>query len=67
MKWLLIIQMMTFSPDGELVKQTVFKALHDTYELCSIDMDIRFEEWKKVYETTPHVGIIGKCIEQFGQ
>ena len=63
MKWLLILQLMTFSPDGELLKQTVFKQLHDTYELCSIDMDIRFEEWRRVYETSSGVGIIGKCTE----
>ena len=64
MKWLLILQLMTFTPDGDLVNTSVFRQYFDSYEPCAVEMDIKFEEFKRVYETTPYVGIIGKCTEQ---
>ena len=63
MKWILILQLMTFSPDGELLNKSTFKRYFETQEQCASEMNTKFEEFQKTYETSPHVGIIGKCVE----
>jgi hypothetical protein len=55
---------MTFTPDGDLINTSVFRQYFELYEQCSVEMDLKFEEFKRVYETTSNVGIMGKCTEQ---
>jgi hypothetical protein len=57
---------MTFSPDGDLLNTSVFRKYFEAYEQCAAEMDTKFEEFRRNYETTPHVGIIAKCNEYDG-
>ena len=62
-KYLLILQMMTFSPTGEMLQSSTLKEPQVSLAQCEKKLELRIEEWKKAYDTSSHVGIIGKCVE----
>lgn len=61
MKYLLILQLLTFSSNGEVTTHDV-KLPYASEEKCQLELNRRIEEWKRAYETSTHVGIIGKCV-----
>lgn len=63
MKYLLILQMMTFSPTGEMLTTSTLKRAQVSQEQCRLELERRIEEWQKAYETSSHVGVIGRCVE----
>ena len=63
-KYLLILQMMTFPVAGGAPDLTKFEQSFKTEVECQSELERRIEEWKKVHETSSHVGIIGKCVER---
>lgn len=66
MKYLLILQMMTFPVAGGAPNISTYQESFKTEMECQTKLEKKIDEWQKVHETSSHVGIIGKCVEQVG-
>ena len=62
--WFLFLQVMVFSPTGEFCGSSHLKEPYASESECNKDLVRKIDEWKKTYEASPHLGIIGKCMER---
>ena len=62
MTYLLIIQMMIFSPIGDVIKTSTVEKPYESLAQCEAALARRMEEWQKVHAGSSHVGIIGRCV-----
>ena len=63
MTYLLIVQMMIFSPMGDVIRTSTLQSHYESKVQCEAALAQRMKEWERAYEGSSHVGIIGRCVE----
>ena len=63
MTYLLLIQMMMFSPMGGVIKTSTLEMHYESKAQCDAALQRRMDEWQRAYASSMHVGIIARCVE----
>lgn len=63
MTYLLIVQMMIFSPMGDVIRTSTIQSHYESMVQCEAALSQRMRDWQRAHASSSHVGIIARCVE----